>query len=373
VFNQNIFNLREEISQNLRVNISVDCRENDVKIIRNLQHFLKLSPKNVEKSQLEMLLSHALVAEKECPGAGMKFLEIFSSEKFLREDEEVKSKLDLTKILEKKNFSKEVFDVLKTIIDVISTKTRVSIKKSKSSKIFVEISEGYRFDANRCIKITDMELKNPRVCCIDGYIESVSEIHHLLTHFSETKQEAILFFRGASDDVFNTIKVNFDRKTLVLIPYIVPFDLNNVNTLVDIAVVSGTDVVSSTKGQMISSIDTSQLGFLETCYLSSTNIVAKNLKTSSRVKLHVDNLRSKMEERLDSQEFISKRISSLSSSCIDINIPDDISFPAVSSQFDEGVRIISSVINKSYMPNRVAKKYYESWASQTSNCEQFLL
>lgn len=373
MFNKNLLKLREEISRNLHVNISVDCREDDVKVIRNLQHFLKLSPNDVEKSQLEMLFSYALVAEKTCPGAGRRFLEAFSSMSCLSEDEEIRSKLDLIKILERKKFSKEVFDSLKSITDVISTKTRVSLKKSKSSKIFVEISEGYRFDSNRCIKITDTELKNPRICCIDGYIESVSEIHHLLTHFSDTKQEAVLFFRGASDDVLNTIKVNFDRKTLVLIPYIVPFDLNNVNTLVDIAVVSGTDVVSSTKGQVISSIDISQLGSLESCYLSSSNIVAKNSKTSSRVKLHIENLKSKMEERLESQDFISKRISSLSSSCIDINIPDDINFSSTSSQFDEGIRIISSVINKSYMPNRVANKYYESWVSQTSGCEQFLL
>lgn len=373
MFNKNLLNLREEIYRNLHVSISVDCRDDDVKVIRNLQHFLKLSPKGVEKPQLEMLLSHALAAEKTCPGSGMKFLEVFSSTIILKEDEKIRSKLDLIKSLEKKNFSKEVLDSLKSIIDMTSTKTRVSVKKSKSSRIFVEISEGYRFNADRCIKNSDVELKNLKVCCIDGYIESVSEIHHLLTHFSDTKQAVVLFFRGASDDVLNTIKVNFDRKTLVLIPYIVPFDLNNVNTLVDIAVVSGTDVVSSTKGQVISSIDISQLGSLESCYLSSSNIVAKNSKTSSRVKLHVENLRSKMEERLESQDFISKRISSLSSSCIDINIPDDINFSSTSSQFDEGIRIISSVINKSYMPNTVANKYYESWVSQTSNCEQFLL
>lgn len=372
MFKDNLQILREEVEKNLRVKCSLDSRDKDLKVVRDLQHFLKLSPQSVSRTQLELLLSHCITAEKTCPGSGIKFLEMFVG-KHLSEDTEIRTKLDCISVLRDQNFSKEVTKILEEVLNQAGLKSKISIKKSRSSKKFIELTEGYNFGLSRTIKIPDAEFRNVSVCCIDGFVENVSEIHHLLTYLSEKNKSCLLFFRGASDDVLNTIKVNYDRQTLSLIPYIVPFDLENVNTLVDIAVVSGTDVVSSTKGQLISSVSENNLGLLESCYCSSNCIIAKNPKTSERVAHHVQQLKNKVAESSETENLIHRRIDSLTSSCIDINIPDDMNFLSTSSQLDKGIRIISSVINKTYMPNKVAKKYYESWISQTSTCEQFLL
>lgn len=365
--------LKKEITNNLSVKNSLDCRSSSTKIIGNLQHLLSLSPDLVDRSSFEILLTHCLAAEKTCPGSGSKFLQSFSSGRRQIDDISVRSKEDILEILESQYFSHHVLSVLKYVLDLVTSKTRISLKKSASSKIFVEISEGYKFECNRPIRVPDLEIKNARVCCIDGFIENIAEIHHLLTYFSESRQDCLLFIRGASNDVLNTIKVNYDRRTLSLIPYIVSFDLESVNTLVDLAVVSGTDVVSSTKGQTISSIKPENLGNVEFCYASQSSLILRNSPTSERVKLHVKQLQEKLEVNTESQTFLTKRISSLASSCIDINIPDDINFFSTSSQFDVGIRILSSIINKTYNPNKVANSFYDSWISQTIDCEQFIL
>lgn len=370
---ESLQNLRTEVSKNLNVGLSLDCRETTARLTRDLQHFVKLRPEGVDHSQLELLLTHALSAEKICPGAGIKFLESFSIGKKQYSDREVRTKFDSFSVLEEQKFSPEVNSVLKEVLQYVTSKTRITLKKSRSTKIFIEMSEGYRFDVMRPIKTSDVELKNLNVCCIDGYVENISEIHHLLTYLAENKKDCLLFIRGAADDVLNTLKVNYDRQTLCVIPYILPYDLENVNTIVDIAIVSGTDVISSTKGQIISSIDINCLGSFESCYVSSNNIIAKNQKTSQRVKDHVKQLKEKAEKSEETQSLLLKRIESLSSSCIDINIPDDIRFLSLSSQFDKGIRIISSIINKSYMPNDVANRYYDLWTKQVQSCEQFLL
>jgi len=374
VFKDSLQLLKEEVEKNIRVTLSLDCRERELKLTRDLQHFLKIKPKNVSNSQMELLLNHCIAAEKSCPGSGVKFLELFiSKNEEISSDVEIRTKFDCISIINEQNFSREVTQILKEVIDLVNLRSKISIKKSKSSKKFIELSEGYNFRVARSVKISDAEMKNVSVCCIDGFVENVSEIHHLLTYLSEKRQGCLMFFRGATDDVLNTIKVNYDRQTLLMIPYVVPYDLENVNTLVDIAVVSGTDVISSTKGQTISSIDEKRLGFFETCYCSGSNIIGKNSTTSERVSHHIQQLKNKAEENFETQSLIYSRINSLTASCIDINLPDDMNFLSLSNQLDKGIRIISSVVNKTYFPNKVAKRYYESWLAQTSTSEQFLL
>ena len=103
----------------------------------------------------------------------------------------------------------------------------------------------------KLLKDDNLFLRDARIACIDGYVESVSELHLLLEELSEAKVPCFLFVRGMSEDVLHTIKTNNDRKTLMVFPYIVPFDLDSVNTIVDIAVSAGTDVLSNLKSDKI--------------------------------------------------------------------------------------------------------------------------
>jgi hypothetical protein len=177
-----------------------------------------------------------------------------------------------------------------------------------------------------------------------------------------------------SDDVLHTIKVNFDRKTVLVYPYCIPFDPENVNTIVDIAVVSGTDVISSTKGQLISSLDPKSLGTIESCTLSSSVISIKNRSTKKRVQDQVLNLKRLLDDRQELEDILTKRIKSLSSSCIDINIPDDINFPSTSSRLDEGIRVIRAILENKFFPEEVAQKYVDAYVALMQDRDQeFLL
>ena len=127
-----------------------------------------------------------------------------------------------------------------TIDDTVGTETVVksflgNCFEVKTHEVF---SNGVEFKNNNYFD-------NCRVFILDGYIESMSEIERLVQEVYKENCECVIFSRGLSSDVANTLAVNFTRGNLKIVPYVVPFDEEGVNVLSDIACVVGGDVISS--------------------------------------------------------------------------------------------------------------------------------
>lgn len=361
------------IQQNLDVALSIDSSG---KTRRGLQHFSLLKPQDKNTRVVyEIILSHAIRAENRCPGAGLIFLSIVSGERRYNstpDSTRVKNKKDIKNLFDRFT-SSLVRNILNQVIENCNTNSSVTLKKSASNVCYVELINSFNFNCIPLIKNDFRELLDVRVVCIDGYIESVSEIHHLLTHLSDKKFPCLLFARGISEDVLNTISVNRERNTIKLFPYKVEFNIDAVNSLVDIAVISGTDVVSSLKGDLISSIDLEKIGRLESCVLSGGSIRMKTDLQKRRINEHIANIKKTLTDRPELEEVLVKRLKSLTSSCIEVNLPDDINFYSHSQQLDEGIRIIKSVIEKSYDPERIANEIYDSFTLTTGNLHKTFL
>lgn len=366
--------VKEVLRKNVDANLSLTSSGSDLKTRRGLQHFtyIKFEDRNSQKIY-DFIMSHALQAEKKCPGSGLLFVKKISGCVIKADDSLPRTKEDVVKILRKSGMNTRLLKILETSLDYCSSNSKITIKKSSSSSHHVEMTEGYTFQVKPLLKSGYLSLSSPRICCIDGFVENVSEIHMLLTELSEKKEPCILFLRGASDDVVHTLKVNFDRKTVTAIPFVVPYDLDNVNTIVDIAVVAGTDVISSTKGNLISSVALKDLGRVDSCIISGGELRISSATSRSRVHEHLKSLKEQAQERSDIVELLSKRIRSLTASCIDIHLPDDINFYSSSQQLDEGIRIISSVINNTYDPYSVAESTLKSFEEAFKNTNLCLL
>lgn len=363
---------KQFIKKNLDVCLSLD---DSGRTRRGLQHMSVLKMKS-KKAQafFQTLMSHAYKAESTCPGSGMIFLSLALKNNRKFTNSYVKTRQDLYDALKNLDISSIAYDMLMSALDLCTTSSKLTIKKSTNNKAYIEATDGYSFNVNALLKIQPVDLQKTYTVCIDGYVESVSEIHHLLTFASEAKLPCLIFSRGMSEDVLHTLKVNMDRKTLLAYPYAVPFDLENVNTIVDLAVVSGTDVVSSLKGELISSTDVNKLGRVDNCILTASSIRLRCDATRKRVEEHVNFIKKTIEERKDVEEILSKRLKSLSASCIDICIPDDMNFYSTSQQLDEGIRVIITSLKMSYDPQRVAKEMHETYLRTVENTHnQFLL
>jgi chaperonin GroEL (HSP60 family) len=224
---------------------------------------------------------------------------------------------------------------------------RIIVEKTLSMTPSVELVRGYTFDVRLGFPI-DFSVANPRIACVDGFIESVSEVHHLLEAAATSREPCVFFVRGLTDDVIHTLRVNHDRGTLRVFPAIVPFDLDGMNTLVDVAVVSGSDVVSSLKGELISSIDFHRLPIVERVTSFKGNTVIMESRTAQAVRSHVARLRSRrVDEGVDEVgKLLDRRIRSLSPNHVVIRLPEGRDFVVNSQAVDLSLRTVRSCVER---------------------------
>ena len=138
----------------------------------------------------------------------------------------------------------------------MNTKSPIFIEPGKFSKTIVKLESGYNFKIQvekKYITRKTSKMYNVRCFVIDGFIESVGEIHYLLEEASKTKENYIIFARNISEDVMSTISYNVQRETINVVPVVVGFDENTLNILNDISLCTNSDLVSSHKGDLISS------------------------------------------------------------------------------------------------------------------------
>lgn len=336
-------------------NHAIIKKDNDFVFITKMQSLYNLKFDSKLHSILyETLLKGAIESELISPGGFELFFELFTTNQF---DDVNESSYNLTnpkiddidwlinKYLPKLNHNSlgaMILDSLK----LAGFGGHIVIEKSKSPKPSIELVKGYVFNLSPAFRLPKaIKYDNSYVVCIDGYVESVSEIHHLLQQANESKSTIILFARGLADDVIQTLKINHVRGTLNVIPVIVPFDLEGVNQLVDIAIVCNTDVVSTIKGDLISSLQLENLSTVDSCMITTGKIIFQDRQSVKNVAIHLLNLRKKRETVIEDVALIlDKRIKSLFSSQVIIRLLDDVDYVVNSQIIDYCLRAYSSLL-----------------------------
>ncbi len=237
--------------------------------------------------------------------------------------------------------------MLTTALELAGFAGRVVVEKSRSHVSSVELVKGYTFEAAPAWPLV-AKLDKPRVLCIDGMIENVSEVHHLLEASGEAKEPMLLFLRGMHDDVKNTLRVNFDRGALVVVPIIVPFDLAGMNMLKDIAVATGCRLVTHLAGDLISSVQYSELSSTDAASVYRNKVVLVNKGNQRSVHAHLKELRTRRSEPGlvdDVGKLLDARIRALSPNHVVIRIPDDKDFVVRSQSIDYALRALKSLVD----------------------------
>jgi chaperonin GroEL (HSP60 family) len=299
----------------------------------------------------EVILSNLILAERAAPGAARLVL-TFLNEKATNIPQE---KSYTTKIAQKDELLRLVREavienqalmlpVVESIIDVAGFGGKVVIEKSLNGKFIIEKMDGYTFVVNPQFS-HGKRFQSPRVFCIDGYVETVGEIHHMLEEAAGERVNVVMFVRGLADDVVHTLRVNFDRGTLNVVPIIVPFDVQGINMLGDIATILSGDVFSSARGDLISSIrlkDASMADFIKV--ENNSVIITKkgSLITTVPRAMQLRQKRDSVED--DLAALYDKRIRSLTPNCVVVRVPVGIEHVRNVQAIDVALRTVSAVV-----------------------------
>lgn len=230
----------------------------------------------------------------------------------------------------------------------------VFVEKSNKRETVIDVQGGFIFNigASPDFILGRAAWKRKNVSClvIDGIIESIGEIHHLLERASEDKNPYILFVRGMSDEVSQTIKLNLSRSTIDVMPICVGFDENTLNILNDIAICTDSHLVSSYTGDLISKAAMGPFPMIQSVEVTENKLILITESDREKISSHLKYLNSKRDDAHapELRDLISNRIRCLTEGKIVLNVGTDLvrEEPTVFEIFDKCLRAMGSVMKE---------------------------
>ena len=317
----------------------------------NLQKVLVLSKRTdwFGSVFLPVIESSALDAERVAPGAGSTYLRLFlgllgsdirQKITFDQDDTLLESILDSVNtstpgVCTRSDFHDHMTDslslrsreIVERAFNIYSLGDQINVKKSYLRDTIVSKTTGYTFDNvsfNRLFTQTGSWNRNDvNVILIDGIIETVSEIHHLLEHAHKSGESYLVICTGILPEPLNVIIQNVMRKTIDVIVGIINPDEFGIHTLVDLGTASLTEPISATRGETISQFVTREIVKVDRVEINHSTMTLQNKIAQEATSALLRDVILRAEKDIDVAYLFQKRIKSLSSSRIVVSIGRD--------------------------------------------------
>ncbi len=216
-------------------------------------------------------------------------------------------------------------------VNLAGMEGNIRVEGSRQTGFSVELRHGYGFKCSVPPSFLSVlktwEAYDVKVLVIDGLVEKVSELDKVLQKASDTKIPLVIVAQGFSDEVMGTIAVNTKSGRFNIVPVCIEQSLENLNILNDVSVVSGADVVSVLKGDMLVYVDFDTLACVDHVVCTETELVVTHSTTHGSVGNQIKSLIEKRNQQrtfdqLDIGTLLDKRISNLLSHAVIIRLPN---------------------------------------------------
>lgn len=377
----------EKINRNLN-SIERALTEDGINLTKGSYHLLTriLEPTT---SFDRVLYSHLLrmVYNCELMGAGAGFISLLTflkySEKFLKEDNDYcivdsyhqretggtnkyKShhvtyefiKKVITKTVENEKLSSCICEAIK----LAGMEGNIHVENSDHTVYSVELKYGYHFNVKpfkfMIPAFGTWESYDCKMLCVDGFVEKVSELDKILTKSFQTKIPLIIVAQGFSEEVVSTVVTNNNAKRFNVLLVRLEQELENINVLNDIAVVSGGDIVSVLKGDMLIYVDYDVLPIVDNVKCNDKELIVTNSSTRGAVASQIKSLLEKRNEQLKNissgfnvGNLTTKRISNLLSHSVSIKLPIMTTSESTNAKtkIDIVLRTVKSLVTYGYI------------------------
>ena len=242
----------------------------------------------------------------------------------IKEDSINFSKKDLDVFFEN-DLNPESHDILKTLLENINITTKIYLDKSYVSETIIVKKEGITFDLDFDLDFFykgKWDAKDFNFIIIDGFIETVGEIYHLLHEANENKEPYVIFCKGMSSEVKDVFLQNISRETINICPISLKTSELNVNILIDIARCLEGDIVSALLGDTISQSVRRKLKKGKDISVTGNSITITPVASDQHLKTHLNYLENKKEKSniQINTDVLEERIKMLSSDKISIRL-----------------------------------------------------
>ena len=312
-----------------------NCLYSSTRIIDNptvnyLNEFFSKSVHLPEYQLKSILKKEYDECEKIYPYLGEVFLNFFFDKDLLADKNVHLFRKDTVEEFLETSKDENAKNIVRWIVQNSSTDRIVEIESSfgdaisikKEDDIFLKIE----FDSSFLGSKKSLEMKDYRFAIIDGYIESVSEIHHMLHFAAMNKEPHVLFCFGMSDEVKNVIIQNNAKKITQIFPVSMKVAEDTINIMNDIALLHSADIISSLKGQTISQEMRRELKKGNSITFTREGFKLTPLCSLNDIKIHISFLQNRIKNSAPdtNTELIENRIKNLNSKVLKIYVPEDL-------------------------------------------------
>ena len=256
-----------------------------------------------------------------------------------------------------------VYRIVCEAIILAGSECKIVLDDSAADDITIEKLAGFVFSISpdaAFYRGEEWSATNVRCFVVDGLIESVSEIDTLLTRCNTERVPMVIFARGYKDDVIATLRLNYARQTLNVIPVVVPFALKTVNVLNDLAVATGARFVSSLSGDLISTVGFDDLGIVDRIVCRGSSVSIENPRAIKAVTLLTNELSKKRSNSWieDEREILAQRIRSLTTARVVIRVPMSLGVRAsrLREDVDQALRTVRTVLHHGVVSDETLSK-----------------
>lgn len=278
----------------------------------------------------EMIKNEFDKCENIYPYLGDFFIDMFFS------DSSVKNTLNSFKFSndKKKEFIETIKDenvkqIAKIFFENFSLENTVNVEKyfENDIKIIKTNSLNFKVDFDNEFYAGKKVVTNYKVIFLDGFIQTVGEIHHLLNDSNKNKQNYVLFCYGMAEDVKKTIILNNKNRKIFVYPISLNFSEENLNLLNDIAALHDSiNVINAKSGKTISQIFTlkEEIDKGNKITIKKNSFSIEPICSNKKLKEHRDFILSRVveEKNINNRTLLEKRLARFSNKNIDILIPD---------------------------------------------------
>jgi len=219
-------------------------------------------------------------------------------------------------------------DAIWEALQLAGLEGKIFVENGRQDNFVVEHKEGYNFELKPfpyLLKNNAWSAYNCKMLVVDGLVEKVSEIDHLLTENFKTKQPMCIIAHGFSEEVVATLKANQERGTLDIQPVRIPPDVGSLNVANDIAVVCGGTPISAMKGDLITFVKYDEMPEVDQVRLTDHLCVIENSKSRVAVSEQIRYILEKRQSYFlheEVQDLFDKRMRSLVSNTVSIYLPE---------------------------------------------------
>ena len=238
---------------------------------------------------------------------------------------------DIEWLIDNISNDKDMAVAVKEAIKLAGIEGNILLEEHDQANIVIELRFGYNFSMypfkGFIPQFGTWARSNAKILLVDGMIEKVSELDKVLTKSFDTKIPLVLIAQGFSEEIIATLHANNNRGSFDIMPIRLEQSLEAINMLNDIAVVSGCDVLSTLKGEMLTYVNYDSLPIVDHVSLTDKVLTIQNSKTRYNVLAHLNYLNTRRKDQAentsvsDISDLTIKRIQNLLAHIVKIGIP----------------------------------------------------